>query len=172
MPARRPRIAVVALAVSAVAMVLAGCSILSGGNDAHRDPSGTPTATNAHASALSIRVGDCLDDAAVGSTTATATIVPCTGAHDSEAYAEFTLGGSDYPGIDAVQASAEKDCQGTAFADFIGIASSDSTLQISYYYPTDDSWQGGDRKVTCTVYAIGDDGTTAQTTGTLKNAAR
>ena len=103
---------------------------------------------------------------------ATAAIVPCAGPHDSEAYADLTLTGDAYPGLDAVRAQAQAGCQGDAFADFVGIPSDDSTLQVSYYYPTADSWAGGDRTVTCTVFAVDQSGTTASTTGTLKDSAR
>jgi hypothetical protein len=159
-----------ALVVGVLAAALAGCTATEGG------PQPSPTATHAsggaHASAMDIRVGDCLDDATTGATTSTASIVPCSGPHDSEAFADLTLTGSAYPGDDAVQADAQKGCQGDAFADFIGIPSDDSTLQISYYFPTEDSWAGGDRTVTCTVYAIDESGATAKTTGTLQNSAK
>jgi hypothetical protein len=157
------------------AIVLAALGLLAGCTDT---PAPLPTSSatratdGAHASAMDITVGDCLDDATAGSTTATATIVPCSGPHDSEAYADITLTGSAYPGLDAVQAQAQTGCQGDAFADFIGIASDDSTLQVSYYYPTEDSWAGGDRTVTCTVFAVDASGKAARTTGTLKDSAK
>ena len=166
----RPRVTAAALSLAAaLGFALAGCTAAAG--EAHT-PSGTPTPSATHESALDIHVGDCLDDARTGTTTATAPIVPCSAPHDSEAYAEFTMSGSAFPGDDAVLAQAQTDCAGTAFADFIGIASADSQLQISYYYPTSDSWAAGDRAITCTVYQLGDDGKPATTTGTLKNAAR
>jgi hypothetical protein len=156
-------------------MVLAAIGVLAGcTTTGARPPTATPTATHAgsHATAMHISVGDCLDDAAAGSTTATATIVPCTDPHDSEAYADITLTGDAYPGLGAVQTRAQAGCRGEAFADFIGIASDDSTLQVSYYYPTEASWADGDRTVTCTVFAVDQSGGPARTTGTLKDSAR
>ena len=166
------RIVVAAMVLAAIG-VLAGCTMTSA-----RAPTATPTATHAgshagsHATAMDISVGDCLDDAAAGSTAAPATIVPCTSPHDSEAYADITLTGDAYPGLDAVRARAQAGCQGEAFADFVGIASDDSTLQVSYYYPTEQTWAGGDRTVTCTVFAVDQAGKTARTTGTLKDSAK
>lgn len=157
--------------LAAAGMVLAGCSLLSPGTSAPRDASGTPTAT-AKVSAFDIRVGDCLDDADVGTTTATTQIVPCSGPHDSEAFAESTVTGDAYPGDDALQATAQDVCSGTAFAQFVGIASADSTLQISYYLPTQETWAGGDRRITCTVYQIDQAGKPLPTTGTLKDSAK
>ena len=159
-------------AIAAAGLALAGCGLLHQGGDAPRDASGTPTAGNGKASAFSIKVGDCLDDAHVQGETSTAPIVPCSGPHDSEAYARFVLDDGDYPGDDAIQADADDDCSGTAFADFVGIASADSTLQYSYYFPTADSWARGDREVICTIYQVDDAGKTVTTTGSLKNAAR
>jgi hypothetical protein len=166
---RRIAPAALVLAAGALLAALAGCTASGGGT---ATPTATPSAGSTHASAMDIKVGDCLDDADAGTTTATAPIVPCTDPHDSEAFAEITLSGSSYPGDDAVQAQAQKGCTGDAFANFIGIAADDSTLQVSYYFPTEDSWAGGDRTVTCTVYAIDASGKTAQTTGTLKNSAK
>ncbi len=160
------RIAFSAVALAALALV--GCTA-TGGAAAR---TATPSANSTHASAMDIRVGDCLDDADAGTTTANAPIVPCSEPHDSEAFAELTLTGARYPGADAVQAQAQKGCTGDAFSNFIGIASDDSTLQVSYYFPTEDSWAGGDRTVTCTVYAVDTSGKTATTTGSLRNSAR
>jgi hypothetical protein len=168
----RSRLALVALVLAAAGTTLAGCGVLPHGGDAPRDPSGTPTASNGNASAFSIKVGDCLDDADIQGKTTTAPIVPCSDPHDSEAYAAFTLKDGDYPGDDAVQADADAGCSGTAFANFVGIASSDSTLQYSYYFPTQDSWAGGDREIMCTVYAVDDAGKPVKVTGTLKDSAR
>ncbi|MGN6326873.1 septum formation family protein [Pseudolysinimonas sp.] len=162
---RRAALGAVVLAAAA----LAGCTATAA-------PAPTPTPTRAtsgaHASSRDIAVGDCLDDAAAGSTTATAAIVPCSEPHDSEAFAEVTLSGDSYPGLDAVQAESQTACQGDAFANFVGIAAADSSLQVSYYYPTEDSWAAGDRTVTCTVYALDASGKAARTTGTLKDSGR
>lgn len=166
---RRAALLAASLAVAALGLALAGCTATAG-------PTHTPTATSApsggKASAFAIKVGDCLDDAAIQGTTTTAPIVPCTGPHDSEAYARFLLTDADYPGEDAVKSEADAGCSGTAFANFVGIASADSTLQYSYYFPTGDSWSTGDREVMCTIYQIDGAGKPITTTGTLKNAAR
>jgi hypothetical protein len=128
--------------------------------------SGTPTAENDNADVFSIKVGDCLNDATASGTVTTAPIVPCSKPHDSEAYKSITMKDGDFPGEAAVKAQADQGC-GDAFPDFVGIAFNDSKLDISYYFPTSDSWANGDREILCTVY---DDG--VKTTGTLKGANR
>jgi hypothetical protein len=166
---RRAALLAAPLAIAALVLALAACT-------ATPRPTHTPTATSTpsggKASAFAIKVGDCLDDAGIQGTTTTAPIVPCTGQHDSEAYGRFLLTDAEYPGEDKVKSEARAGCSGTAFANFVGIASVDSTLQFSYYFPTADSWASGDREVMCTIYQVDGAGKPIPTTGTLKDAAR
>ncbi len=160
------------IAVAAAGFALTGCSIIN--NLTHqtgRDASGTPTATNSAADVFSIKVGDCLNDADISGTTTTTPIVPCSTPHDSEAYKSIIMADGDYPGDDAVKQQSEDGCK-AAFATFIGVAYDDSTLDVSYYFPTEDSWSGGDREIMCTVGDTDADGNPKQSTGTLKGAAR
>jgi hypothetical protein len=171
---RRPpragrRAGLLAAPLGIAALVLAACATTA--HPTHT-PAATPTPTGGKASAFAIKVGDCLDDADVQGATTTAPIVPCTGPHDSEAYGRFLLTDTEYPGEEKVKSEAAAGCSGTLFANFVGIASADSTLQFSYYFPTADSWASGDREVMCTINQVDGAGTTIPTTGTLKDAAR
>ena len=153
--------------IATAALLLSGCSLLNQvTNTTQRDASGTPTAANSDADVFSIKVGDCLNDATASGAVTTAPIVPCSQPHDSEAYKSIIMADGDFPGDDAVTSQADEGCA-AAFPDFVGISYDDSHLNISYYYPTSDSWTNGDREILCTVY---DDG--VKTTGTLKGAAR
>ncbi len=164
-----------ALAVTAVAaagLALAGCSLLNQAtNTTQRDDSGHPTASNSDADVFSIKVGDCLDDAAINGTTTTTPIVPCSEPHDSEAFKSIIMADGDYPGDDAVKQQSEDGCT-AAFADFVGISYDDSTLNVSYYFPTEDSWGNGDREIMCTVSDTDASGSPTRSTGSLKGAAR
>ncbi|HEY4152047.1 MAG TPA: septum formation family protein [Pseudolysinimonas sp.] len=153
--------------IAAAGLLLSGCSLLNQiTNTTQRDASGTPTAENDNADVFSIKVGDCLNDATATGEVTTAPIVPCSKPHDSEAFKSIIMDDGDFPGDDAVTSQADEGCA-DAFPGFIGIAYDDSHLNISYYYPTSDSWANGDREIMCTVY---DDG--VKTTGTLKDAKR
>ena len=153
--------------IAAAGLLLSGCSLLNQvTNTTERDASGSPTAENDDADVFSIKVGDCLNDATASGTVTTAPIVPCSQPHDSEAYKSILMKDGDFPGEDAVKAQADQGCA-DAFPDFVGIAYDDSNLNISYYFPTSDSWANGDREILCTIY---DDG--VKTTGTLKDAKR
>ncbi|MBW4031909.1 MAG: hypothetical protein HIU88_04505 [Acidobacteria bacterium] len=162
--ASRTRLLAVTLTVVA-AMALSGCSMLAQLGTG-RNASGTPTAVNSKADVFSLKVGDCLNDAAATGTVTTAPIVPCNMPHDSEAYFAITMTGTAFPGDQAVKDQASQGCA-TAFPAFIGISYNDSSLSISYYFPTAESWANGDRQILCTVYDPG-----AKSTGTLKNAKR
>ncbi len=172
MPTTAPRLLTRTLAITALAaagLLLSGCSLLNTiTNTTPRDASGTPTAENSNADVFSIKVGDCLNDVTTTGTVTTAPIVPCSEPHNSEVYKSITMpnGTGGFPGDDAVKAQAEQGCA-DAFPGFIGISYNDSSLSISYYFPTSDSWANGDREILCTVY---DQGTS--TIGTLKNAQR
>ncbi|MFC5501133.1 septum formation family protein [Lysinimonas soli] len=154
--------------IAAAALLLCGCSVVNQlTGTTQRDASGTPTAANSNADVFSIKVGDCLNDASAQGTVTTAPIVPCSQPHDSEAYKSITMAAGKFPGDAAVKDQADTGCA-DAFAAFIGISYADSSLKISYYFPTETSWNTrGDRQIMCTVY---DDG--VKTTGTLKGAAR
>ncbi len=71
------------LAVGAASLVLAGCSLLPGGNNS------TDTSSNDSEEGddvFSIVVGDCLNDADAAEVVSTVPIVDCSEPHDSEAF--------------------------------------------------------------------------------------
>ena len=164
-PSRASRIAVALLTLGAVAVTLAGCSVLPPG-PAARNASDAPSQANPSANVFSITVGECLDDATASGTVTTAPIIPCSHPHNSEAYKSIEMADGSFPGDAAVQSAANEGCA-TAFPGFVGIPYDDSKLSISYYFPTAESWKNGDRQIMCTVYDAG-----RRTTGTLKNAKR
>jgi len=147
------------LAVGAASLVLAGCSLLPGGNSSN----GGDTGTDEGDDVFSIEVGDCLNDADVSEEVSTVPIVDCAEAHDSEAYYAEDLTDSDFPGQDSIVSSAEGICE-PQFTSFVGLADADSAYTYSYYYPTESSWEAGDREILCVAYS--DD--LSQITGSIK----
>ncbi|GAB3213409.1 septum formation family protein [Marinactinospora thermotolerans] len=117
-------------------------------------------------SVLMLSVGDCLPAAAEGELAAVETI-SCEEPHDSEIYASSTMEGDEYPGDDAVITAAEEKCL-AEFEGFVGMAYEESELDISYMYPTQESWETlDDREILCMIYDPAGD-----TTGTLEQAGR
>ncbi|MFE4194551.1 septum formation family protein [Paenarthrobacter sp. NPDC056912] len=145
-------------------LALAGCSFISSG-DAKRDESGKPTETSV-ADAFKIKVGDCIAEPS-GTEVKDVSIIPCDQSHDLEAYAAKNIVADAYPGQSAVEAQSEEFCS-TEFGTFVGVPYDESTLELTYFYPTTETWKASDREIVC---LIGGASGTA-TTGTLKAAAK
>jgi hypothetical protein len=163
-------------------LALAGCSSPAanpqstssqqGPPASHSTPTTTPESSAAGVDGsehsqdvFSLSVGDCFNGTAVG----TVTDVPkvdCAAPHDLEVFYDFQLTGAAYPGDSVVSDAAKAGCQ-AQFDSFVGMAYADSALDFTEFTPTADSWQGGDRTVSC---VIGDPN--GKTTGSLSGAAR
>lgn len=157
------------VALSAAGLALSGCSLLpsfTGGGTATRDDSGEVVEGNDDTDVFTLQVGDCLNDATAAETVETIPTVPCTEPHDSEIYASIIMTGDTFPGTDAVIAEADTACL-DAFEGFVGVSYADSLYYYSYYFPTEGSWEGGDREILCTIYDEA-----GQVTGSLQNIGR
>lgn len=167
-------------AVAAAGVMLSGCSLLggivnggsgSGGTESRPTDSATKspdsgTGTSTKTDVFTIKVGDCLNDADVGTTVTDVPTIACSEPHDSEAFSSFLMADGIFPGADAVATQAETGCT-TDFAKFVGIALDQSELSYSYYFPTVESWKNGDREIVCLVTDPA-----GRTSGTLQGAAR
>ena len=145
-------------------LALAGCSLISSG-DAKRDESGRPTETSV-ADAFKIKVGDCMAEPS-GTEIRDVSIIPCEQGHDLEAYAAKNLVADTYPGQSEVEAQSEEYCA-AEFATFVGIDYNDSSLELTYLYPTSQTWKQNDREIVCLIGGASG----AAITGTLKGAAK
>ncbi|MFV2198958.1 septum formation family protein [Nocardiopsis sp. LOL_012] len=112
-------------------------------------------------STVGLERGDCYDDADVVENAEIPT-VPCDQPHDKEVYLVYPLHPDPYPGAEAVNTEANHRCM-LGFNEFVGIPYSDSVLYISYFAPTEESWNAGDRDIACVVYQPGQ-----RFTGTLE----
>ena len=155
-----------AIAIGAATVALAGCSLLGqpGGNGGNGGDNGGGEGTDTDA--FAIKVGDCLNDAEVAEEVSSVPVVDCSEPHDSEAYASIMMPDGDFPGGDAVTAAAEEGCL-AEFQGYVGIAYEDSSFEVSFYFPTEGSWSGGDREILCTVYDP-----SGKTTGSAKGSAK
>lgn len=97
-----------------------------------------------------LRIGQCVADEPGGDTDVLP-VVPCARPHEGEVYAIFSLGGSRYPGDDAVERVASKGCEQRLPA-YVG---SDAVDRVDWAYndytPTAETWTDGDRRVLCTL---------------------
>ena len=140
--------------ISLAAVALTGCSII------------TQALNGGESDVFSIKVGDCLNDGGVDGEVSEVPTVDCAEPHDSEAYKSIIMEDGDYPGEDAVLSQADTDCN-AAFTDFVGVTYDESVLTFAYYYPTEASWEQGDREILCLIYDEA-----GKTTGSLAGAAK
>jgi len=147
------------LIATLVLTALAGCT-----------PSATPTPDVVPvAQPVEFVVGDCIDNSEVdGEKFSDA--VDCSEPHDSEAFADITLPDGDYPGQPAIYEEAVTGCE-SAFYGFVGVLYNESTIGVTYYYPTSERWAAGDRTILCLAQDAAD-GEFIESTGSLEGAAR
>ncbi len=153
--------------IAAAGAFLSGCSLLGQVNDL---TNGGDTSTGDD-DVFQIKVGECFnDDTPEGETVSSVQKVDCAEPHIWEAYKSIIIdeGDGTYPGEEVVTGQSETDCK-AAFADYIGIDYDSSTLDLSFYYPTQETWdQINDREILCIVTTTDD--FTTKTTGSVKGS--
>jgi hypothetical protein len=101
---------------------------------------GTVTATN-------VAVGDCLADIPDGSRVLTVKTVSCDEPHAGEVFAVLNMPDGDFPGQAAVERFS--DGCGPALNTYAPAIVGDPSIGVYVLYPTQDTWDQGDRAVTC-----------------------
>lgn len=102
---------------------------------------GTVTATD-------VAMGDCLKEIpADGARVTTVKTVGCDESHAGEVFAVLMMPEGDFPGQPAIDEYSDK-C-GPALASYSPGAMRDDTIQMYVLYPTVETWEQGDRAVTC-----------------------
>lgn len=119
--------------------------------------------------ALLVDEGQCFDNPDGRSEIVTnVDIVDCDDPHDNEMYAVVAYPDQgSHPGDDVIRDFADETCI-QRFEEFVGFDYLASELDLGYFWPTDESWDAGDRTVQCFVFEL--DG--SQSAGTLQGAAR
>lgn len=76
----------------------------------------------------------------------------CNKPHDNEVFHIFNLTGmTDQRDAKAIEEQVYTQCD-AAYSAFIGKPYEDSSYDMSYLAPSDESWENGDREVTCYVF--------------------
>lgn len=109
-----------------------------------------------------VRAGDCVDDPQVINAQQTEltdiTLVHCSEPHTAEVYVDLELSGDSAPDGNRFSELFETHCI-KKFADYVGADPSHDAvadLGITAFYPTDRSWQRGDRLFQCLI--VGSEG--------------
>ncbi|MEU9144977.1 DUF4190 domain-containing protein [Streptomyces sp. NPDC048349] len=169
--------AIAAIVIHCLTLVLYALALIFGFSGAlddapKRDTTGRVTEEGS-SEVKDLRVGDCFttdDDLAEyqdkdgADAPFTVTVVPCGRPHEGEAYAVFDLEDDGaYPGTEKVAATTDEKC-GKALTDYVGpSANLPDTLQTYVYFPSEGTWDSGDRQVTC---FVGD--TSGSSTGSVR----
>jgi hypothetical protein len=98
-------------------------------------------------SATDVSMGDCLAEMPDSSLISTVKIVDCADPHVGEVFAVFTMPDGDFPGQAAIT-EYQNSCE-PALPSYASAAVADPELGLFVLYPTADSWDTGDRTVTC-----------------------
>jgi Septum formation len=98
-------------------------------------------------SATDVAVGDCFAEIPDSTRVLTVKTIECDQAHAGEVYAVLTMPDGDYPGDDAIEEYQNK-CE-PALAAYSPGAIGDDSIQMYVLYPTVETWEQGDRAVTC-----------------------
>jgi len=101
---------------------------------------GTVTATD-------VKVGDCLKEIPSSTRVMTVDTVGCEETHAGEVFAVLLMPKGDYPGQSAIEEYQNK-CE-PALSSYAPDAITDDSVQLYVLYPTAETWDQGDRAVTC-----------------------
>lgn len=123
-----------------------------------RDPESPPPDADPSAEVVDVfdvGVGDCFDDDALGESAEVSNValVPCDSPHDNEVFAVFDMPDGPWPGQEAVDVAIDDGCL-PRFETFVGIDYESSRYVSTSLFPTEGSWEGGDREIVCFLYDI------------------
>ena len=155
----RTRLSVLALPVALLlSLGLAACedetpTTASGSSSATASsPEASSTVLNEDQSVFELPVGTCRNSSAVADEeVSSVTTVECSSAHDAEVYADGQVTGySSYPGDSSIQAAAQSICL-DGFEAYVGTTYDTSSYEVSWFYPTQETWNSTqkDRTVSC-----------------------
>jgi Septum formation len=101
---------------------------------------GTVTATD-------VKVGDCLKEIPSSTRVLTVDTTGCDKSHAGEVFAVLMMPDGGYPGQSAIEEYQNK-CE-PALSSYAPAAITDDSVQLYVLYPTAETWEQGDRAVTC-----------------------
>jgi hypothetical protein len=101
---------------------------------------GTVTATD-------VKVGDCLKEIPGSTRVLTVDTIGCDETHAGEVFAVLLMPEGDFPGQSAIEEYQNK-CE-PELSSYSPAAITDNSVQLYVLYPTAETWDQGDRAVTC-----------------------
>jgi hypothetical protein len=104
---------------------------------------------------LLLDIGTCFDDPTEFDLvdSSDVPIVECDTPHDNEVFANEQLTGDDFPGRQGIANRADQACL-AVFDNYVGAPYESSIYEFSWFVPSDESWEIGDREVICFAYDL------------------
>ena len=97
--------------------------------------------------ATDVKVGDCLKEIPNDTRVLTVSTIECTQSHAGEVFAVLQMPDGKFPGQPAIEKYADR-CS-PELSNYAPDAMTDDTVQLYVLYPTAETWEQGDRAVTC-----------------------
>ena len=108
-----------------------------------------PLSTNVFA----LRPGQCFQNPPASQTVlgvTYVTVVPCSKPHNAQAFVQFTVKGTSYPGTESLKRQADSGCHARIKGNVQTSKVKDS-MTLHYLYPLASSWSSGHRSITCLI---------------------
>lgn len=116
-----------------------------------------------------LRVGDCFDLAEPEASEVEKTAAkPCAEPHAYEVFFTGEMPAGEYPAESAFQEYVDANCV-PAFTTYVGTSYESSTLDVLWFFPSDEGWRENDRTIQCSLY---DPPAGTQVTGSLKGSGQ
>jgi hypothetical protein len=97
--------------------------------------------------AMDVKMGDCLKEIPDSTQVLTVQTIGCEESHAGEVFAVLTMPDGDFPGQPAIDEYADR-CS-PELESYSPDAMTDDSVQLYVLYPTAETWEQGDRAVTC-----------------------
>jgi len=113
--------------------------------------SGAEPGTGDDTSVFQLEVGQCVNSETGEDQVSSVPIVECDQPHQAEIYALPQLPDGAFPGDEALTETAQDECGGQAFTDYVGVPYERSEFEITFLQPSAETWADGDREIACLI---------------------
>jgi hypothetical protein len=106
---------------------------------------------------FSLEEGSCFQDPGGSLEVSDVEIVDCEEPHFAEVFhnEDIDSEGDDFPGAAVISEQVSETCLGPAFEEFTGVPYvQDSVFDVYPLAPTEETWDAGDREITCSVMSL------------------
>ena len=116
-------------------------------------PSSSASPGSLSTNVFALRPGQCFQNPPASQTelgVTYVTVVPCTKPHNAQAFVQFAVKGTSWPGADAVKRQADGGCHDRIDGN-VEASKIKSSMSLRYLYPLESSWASGHRTITCLI---------------------